>query len=193
MLGISNLWDSVKPLWEALNSFLSVPAVQFFGPLLLAALALLIKPVREWATRWWKISWSWLRDSLLVGRIYPALGLATREELSEIQERIGHLQGSTPQHQGGLAGRTVERVKLKVTLGEQISTYLGKVQPTDVSDETINSLIQGPFCPKCNRNLLFELRLPGAIFPERKFWLKCRECGWSLPHGGDAKNFDADT
>jgi len=174
MSNSSGMWESVKPYWEALNDFLSIPFVQFFGPIVLLGLAFLIRPVRQWLIRSWL--WVWRK-------LFHALGIATSQELADLRDSITMPLGSPSTEGPRLIGRTVERLNLKFTLGEHIHKNIMRKQPSDVSSDTINYLLQGPFCPICNRNLLFNHYSPN-IPPKHMFLLKCPSpnCTWSWPY-----------
>src|SRR5437899_5183224 len=90
------LWEHIKPYWDRLNDFLSIPVVQVFGRAIiviaLAKLALLIKSVRQWLANFVDR----VRDRIFMARLYPALGIASTKELSELREELNSARKKTP-------------------------------------------------------------------------------------------------
>ena len=178
-----DLRDKLQPYWNALNNFLSIPIVQFFGYVLLVWLVLLLKSVRGWASGLWSRAWRWTKESFLMPILYPSLGLATTKDLSDLQRQLlstaKEEKGAIKEGKASLAGRNIERLVFKWTLGENISQYLLKMQPNNIGADEINNILHGPFCPDCHRNLLFSVREDFGDL-RRKIRTECTGCDWSL-------------
>jgi hypothetical protein len=189
MVDSTSALSYLRAAWDWLNDFFAIPIVQFLGVSLLTGLLLLIKVIRQYISK----VLSWVREHLLVAQVYPLLGIASRNDLVQLREEITRGTKSSSEEENPKT-RMIERLNLKFTLGEKIFKYLGRMQPTDIGNDNLNSLLQGPFCPKCNRNLLFVES--GGLYNIRKFRVKCLtpQCNWAFPYAKDkyAAELDAD-
>lgn len=139
-----------------LNKYLETPADQFLAGILativLGLIGAFIPSVRKTTVRCFTASLDWLKER--------AQGLFNR----------------APE------ARTLRRFGVKIGLDKEIDYYLGKMDPNRVGPDTIDTLIQGPFCAKCSY-LLTEWRNGESLICSH-----CPQCSSKLvaPVGGAA-------
>ena len=71
-----------------------------------------------------------------------------------------------------LIPRSVLRLGFRMTLTDLIWKELGVVQPSDLPDQQLDKVFQGPFCRNCLRSLI----VPELIDGERSVRHQCRHC-----------------
>lgn len=99
----------------------------------------------------------------------------------DLRQRLHRLEQSTSQafsepqmDQPGIP-RSVLRHGVRITLTDNIWKELGVVQPTDLPDNLIDKILQGPFCRNCLRSLVASVLVDG----ERSVRHQCRHCSLS--------------
>jgi hypothetical protein len=148
--------DTLIDAWIRANKLIvDYPLIALLVTALLSSLSFLFPRVREGAKRFIGLARDWFRERLhsLLQTTCSALGLARQKDLDRLRKEFEAKLGKTDAPAQTPPPRTIQRFGVKIRLDQDIWRHLGISDPIRITSDTIDKLVQGPFCAKCSYTL----------------------------------------